>query len=128
MYFDSTDTLESYKWILLCGGSRRRFIWSCPRFEIWADRNKTYELTLCIWKLYLRFETGPDKNKWYPRFEIENDQNRWMIYDRCKSLSLTQCTRSKEFNVFVCELVYVWYEHCKDLIMIMWCMRWIMKA
>jgi len=36
--------------------SRRRFIWPCPRFEIWANRNRTYGLTLCIWELYRRFE------------------------------------------------------------------------
>jgi len=72
--------------------SRRRFICLCLRFEIWADCNRTYGLTLCIWELYLRFEIRTYQNKLYPRFEIWVDRNRWMIYDRCKPMSPTQCT------------------------------------
>jgi len=62
--------------------SERRFIWLCPRFEIRADRNRTYGLTLCIWELY-------------PRFEIGTDQARGLKYE----LIGTDCIRGLKYEL-----------------------------
>jgi len=94
-YANSTGILESYRRWLWGGESRRRFIWPCLRFDIWADQNRTYGLTLCIWKLYMRFEIETDKS------------DNW-----CRPLSLIQCTSLSEIesSVYGYRSVYLWYE------------------
>jgi len=76
-----------------------------------------------IWKLYLRFEIRSNQTKLYLRFEIVTNQNRWMIYDRCKPLSLTQCTSLPELESVQCPLYMsqYWYDmsYCKNVIMTM---------
>ena len=42
------------------------------------------------------FEIGTYQNRLCPRFEIGTNWNGWMVYDRCKPLSLTQCTSLSE--------------------------------
>jgi len=98
-YSNSTGTLDSYRWRLpVSEDSKEVYIWSCPRFEIWADQDRIYGLTLCIWELYLRFEIGTDQDRLYP-------------------LSLTQCMSLLDVESLVSLYVSQY----------MYDMRWIMK-
>jgi len=67
----------------------------------------------------------------YPRFEIKNWSEQmddiWQV-QTSESNSMHESSGSRESNVFVCDSVYVYRGSCKDVIMTMWCMRWIMKA
>jgi len=119
---DSSSKLDSHEWRLPWDESRKRFIQLCLRFKIWADLNRTYGLTLCIWELYSRFEIRTDQNILYSRFEIGTDRNRWIIYDSCKPLSLTQCTSLSEVeslvSLYVSQYMYD-MSYCKNMIMTM---------
>ena len=76
---------------------------------------------MCIWKLYLRFETETDQNRLFPRFEMGTNRNKWTVYDKCKPLSRTQCTSISEVEspmyLYMSQYMYD-MSYCKDVKMI----------
>jgi len=118
-YLDSTGTLESYRYgdcqvVRVKGGS---YDWA----TVWKriDWIRLYGLTLSY-----KFEMT------HLGWELCGFPS-WESYDRCRPLNLIQCMSLPEVqsSVFVCESIYIYdMSYCRDVIMVMWCMRWIMKG
>jgi len=69
-YPDSTGILDSHRWRLSVSEESKKVHMVMFEVEIWVYQNRTYGLTLCIWKLYSRFGIGIDQDILYPKFEI----------------------------------------------------------
>jgi len=64
------------------------------------------------------------------RTEVWN-RNIWMAYDRCKPMSLVQCTSLSEVEspmyMYVSQYMYD-MSYCTNAIITIWCMIWTTKA